>query len=170
MFLAHPLCTQITCHRKQVSSEGWEVPPGVLPCRTAPEPWWASIFTLAKVWADPKVRPMGAPGSYQLSTQSLGFLPQGSAAGASAPVFIPFSSLLLIHHLQLQQRSIWSRLWFFPVVTYGCETWTIKKAEHRKIDAFELWCWRRLLRIHWTARRSNQSILKEISPGVHWKD
>ena len=53
----------------------------------------------------------------------------------------------------------------FPVVTYGCETWTVRKTEHRRIDAFELWCWRRLLRVPWTARRSNQSILKEISPG-----
>ena len=53
----------------------------------------------------------------------------------------------------------------FPVVMYGCDSWTIKKAEHRRIDAFELWCWRRLLRVPWTARRSNQSILKEISPG-----
>ena len=53
----------------------------------------------------------------------------------------------------------------FPVVTYGCESWTIKKAERRRIDAFELWCWRRLLRVPWTTRRSNQSILKEISPG-----
>ena len=53
----------------------------------------------------------------------------------------------------------------FPVVMYGCENWTMKKAEHRKIDAFELWCWRRLLRVPWTARRSIQSILKEISPG-----
>ena len=53
----------------------------------------------------------------------------------------------------------------FPVVMYGCESWTVKKAERRKIDAFELWCWRRLLRVPWTARRSNQSILKEISPG-----
>ena len=52
----------------------------------------------------------------------------------------------------------------FPVVMYGCESWTIKKAEHQKIDAFELWCWRRLLRVPWTARRSNQSILKEVSP------
>ena len=52
----------------------------------------------------------------------------------------------------------------FPVVTYRCESWTVKKAEHRRIDAFELWCWRRLLRVPWTARRSNQSILKEISP------
>ena len=53
----------------------------------------------------------------------------------------------------------------FPVVMYGCESWTVKKAERRRIDAFELWCWRRLLRVPWTARRSNQSILKEISPG-----
>ena len=53
----------------------------------------------------------------------------------------------------------------FPVVMYGCESWTVKKAEGRRIDAFELWCWRRLLRVPWTARRSNQSILKEISPG-----
>ena len=52
----------------------------------------------------------------------------------------------------------------FPVVMYGCESWTIKKAEHRRIDAFELWCWRRLLKVLWTARRSNQSILQEISP------
>ena len=52
----------------------------------------------------------------------------------------------------------------FPVVMYGCESWTIKKVKHQRIDAFELWCWRRLLRVHWTARRSNQSILKEISP------
>ena len=54
----------------------------------------------------------------------------------------------------------------FPVVMYGCESWTIKKAEHLRIDAFELWCWRRLLRVPWAARRSNQSILKEISPGI----
>ena len=53
----------------------------------------------------------------------------------------------------------------FPVVMYGCENWTVKKAEHQRIDAFELWCWRRLLRVPWTARSSNQSILKEISPG-----
>ena len=54
----------------------------------------------------------------------------------------------------------------FPVVRYGSESWTVKKAEHRRIDAFEMWCWRRLLRVPWTARRSNQSILKEISPGI----
>ena len=56
-------------------------------------------------------------------------------------------------------------LWFFPVVMYRCESWTIKKAERQRTDAFELWCWRRLLRVPWSARKSNQSILKEISPG-----
>ena len=63
--------------------------------------------------------------------------------------------------------SLWNfnQLWVLPVVMYGCESWTVKKAEHRRLDAFELWCWRRLLRVPWTARRSNQSILKEISPG-----
>ena len=58
-----------------------------------------------------------------------------------------------------------ARALVFPVVMYGCESWTIKKAEHQGIDAFKLWCWRRLLRVPWTTRRSNQSILKEISPG-----
>ena len=57
----------------------------------------------------------------------------------------------------------------FPVVMYGCDHWTVKKAERRRIDAFELWCWRRRLRVSWTARRSNQSILKEISPGCSWE-
>ena len=58
----------------------------------------------------------------------------------------------------------------FPVFMYGCESWTIKKAEHRKIDAFELWYWRRLLRVPWMGRRSNQCILKEITLNIHWKD
>ena len=62
------------------------------------------------------------------------------------------------------QRSIQVKTMVFPVVMYGCESWTIKKAEHQRTDAFELWCWRRLLRVPWTARRSNQSILREISP------
>ena len=57
------------------------------------------------------------------------------------------------------------KVMIFPVVMYGCDSWTIKKAERRRIDAFELWCWKRLMRVPWTARRSNQSILKEISPG-----
>ena len=66
----------------------------------------------------------------------------------------------------LTHQDTWaSSVMDFPVVMYGCESWTIKKAEHRRINAFELWCWRRLLRVPWTARRSNQYILKEISPG-----
>ena len=64
--------------------------------------------------------------------------------------------------------TIWAMV--FPIVMYGCESWTIKKAERWRIDAFELWCWRRLLRVPWTARRSNHSILKEISPENNWKD
>ena len=68
-----------------------------------------------------------------------------------------------IHTLSTKFRLV--KAVVFPVVTYGCASWTIKKAEHRRIDAFEFWCWRRLLRVPWTARRANQSILKEISPG-----
>ena len=64
----------------------------------------------------------------------------------------------------LDNKGLSSQTMVFPIVMYGCDCWTIKKAEHRRIDAFELWCWRRLLRVPWTARRSNQFILKEISP------
>ena len=64
----------------------------------------------------------------------------------------------------LSTKVHWAKAMVFPVVTYGCDSWTIKKAEHWKTDAFKLWCWRRLLRVPWTARRSNQSILKEINP------
>ena len=67
------------------------------------------------------------------------------------------------HYFTSKGPSSQTMTLFFPLVIYGCESWTINKAEHWKIDAFELWCWRRLLRVPWTARRSNQSILKEIS-------
>ena len=73
-------------------------------------------------------------------------------------------SLLKGRDITLPTKVYLIKAMFFPVVMYGCESWTIKKAEHQRIDAFELWCWRRLLRVLWTARRSNQSILKEISP------
>ena len=73
-------------------------------------------------------------------------------------------SILKIRDFTLPTKDRLVKAMVLPVVTYGCESWTIKKAEHRGIDAFELWCWRRLLRVSWTARRSNQSILKEISP------
>ena len=73
-------------------------------------------------------------------------------------------SILKSRDITLSRKVHLVKAMVFPVVMYGCEIWTIKKAEHQRIDAFELWCWRRLLRVHWTARRSNQSILKEISP------
>ena len=73
-------------------------------------------------------------------------------------------SILKSRHITLPTKVHKVKTMVFPVVTYGCESWTIKKAERQRIDAFELWCWRRLLRVSWTARRSNQSILKEISP------
>ena len=73
-------------------------------------------------------------------------------------------SILKSRDITLPTKVCSVKAMVFPVVMYGCESWTIKKAEHRRIDAFELWCWRRLLRVPWTARRSNQSILKEISP------
>ena len=72
-------------------------------------------------------------------------------------------SILKSRHITLPTNVHLGKAMIFPVVTYGCESWTIKKAEHRRFDAFELWCWRRLLRVPWTPRRSNQSILKEIS-------
>jgi len=75
-------------------------------------------------------------------------------------------SILKSRDITLQTKVYLVKAMVFPVVIYGCESWTVKKAEHRRIDAFELWCWRRLLRVPWTARRSNQSILKGISPDV----
>ena len=74
-------------------------------------------------------------------------------------------SILKSRDITLPTKVCLVKAMVFPVVIYGCESWTVKKAEHGRIDAFELWCWRRLVRVPWTARRSNQSILKEISPG-----
>ena len=74
-------------------------------------------------------------------------------------------SILKSRDITLPTKVCLVKAMIFPVVMYGCKSWTLKKAEHGRIDAFELWCWRRLLRVPWTARRSNQSILKEISPG-----
>ena len=74
-------------------------------------------------------------------------------------------SILKSRDITLPTKVHLAKAMVFPVVMYGYENWTVKKAERRRIDAFELWCWRRLLRVHWTARKSKQSILKEISPG-----
>ena len=80
-------------------------------------------------------------------------------------VMTNLNSILKSRDIRFSTKVHLAKATVFPVVMYGCETWTIKKAERRRIDAFELWCWRRLLRVPWTARRSNLSILKEISPG-----
>ena len=79
-------------------------------------------------------------------------------------VMTNLDSILKSRHVTLLTKVQLVKAMVFPIVMYGCESWTIKKAERRRIDAFELWCWRRLLRVSWTARRSNQSILKELSP------
>ena len=79
-------------------------------------------------------------------------------------VMTNLDSILKSRDITLPTKILLAKAMVFPVVMYGCETWTVKKAEHRRIDAFEQWCWRRLLRVPWTVRRSNQSILKEISP------
>ena len=80
-------------------------------------------------------------------------------------VMTDLDSILKSRDITLPTKVCLVKAMVFPVVRYGCESWTVKKAEHRRIDAFELWCWRKLLRVPWTARRSNHSILKEISPG-----
>ena len=79
-------------------------------------------------------------------------------------VMTNLDSILKSRDITLPTKVCLIKAMVFPIVMYGCESWTIKKAEHQRIDAFELWCWRRPLRVSWTARRSNQSILKEISP------
>ena len=81
-------------------------------------------------------------------------------------VMTNLDSILKTRDITLPTKVRLVKAMVFPVVMYGCESWTVKKAECRRIDAFELWCWRRLLRVPWRARRSNQSILKEISPGI----
>ena len=80
-------------------------------------------------------------------------------------VMTDLDSMLKSRDITLPTKVCLVKAMVFPVVKYGCESWTVKKSEHQRIDAFELWCWRRLLRVPWTARRPNQSILKEIGPG-----
>ena len=85
-------------------------------------------------------------------------------------VMTNLDSILKSRDITLPTKVHLVKAMVFPAVMYGCESWTIKKAEHQRIDAFQLWCWRRLFRVPWTARRSNQSILKGSVLGVHWKD
>ena len=100
--------------------------------------------------------PGGLP---SMGSQRVGHDWSNLAAAAAADSILKSRDITLPTKVHLVKAMV------FPVVMYGCESWTIKKAEHRRIDAFEVWCWRRLLRVPWTARRLNQSILKEISPG-----
>ena len=85
-------------------------------------------------------------------------------------VMTNLDSILKSRDISLPTKVRLVKAMVFPVVTYGCESWTVKKAERQKIDAFELWCWRRLLRVPWTARKSNQSILRKSILSIHWKD
>ena len=103
----------------------------------------------------------GAPKSLQMVIAALKLKDAYSLEGVKTNL----DSILKSRDTTLPTKVRLVKTMVFPVVMYGCESWTMKKTEHRSIDAFEPWCWRRLLRVPWTARRSNQSILKEISPG-----
>ena len=121
---------------------------------------------MAKQWKQWDTLFWGAPKSLQIdySHEIKRCLFLGSKA------MINLDSILKSRDITLPTQVHLVKAMVFPVVMYGCESWTIKKAERGRIDTIELWCWRRLLRVPWTARRSSQSILREISPGVHWKD
>ena len=105
----------------------------------------------------------GAPKSLQMATAAMKLKDTYLLLGRK--VMTNLDSILKSRDITLSIKVHLVKAMVFPIVMYGCECWTIKKAEHRRIDAFELWCWKRLLRVPWTARRSNQAILKEISPG-----
>ena len=117
-----------------------------------------SRFSRVRLCVTPQMAAHQAP-------PSLGFSRQGHWSGSPLPSpRTNLDSILKRRDITLSTKVRLVKAMVFPVVTYGCESWTIKKAECQRIDAFELWCWRRLLRVPWTARRSNQSILKEINP------
>ena len=105
---------------------------------------------------------LGAPKSLQMVIAAMKLK---DAYSFGRKVMTKLDSILKSRDIILSTKVHLVKATVFPMVMYGCESWTIKKAEHQRIDAFELWCWKRLLRVPWTARRSNQSILKEISPG-----
>ena len=114
--------------------------------------WWEQCQTLC--W--------GAPKSLQMVIAAMKLK---DAYSSGRKVMTNLDRILKSRDITLSTKVRPVKAMVFPVVMYGCERWTIKKAEHRRTDPFEVWCWRRLLRVPWTARRSNQSILKEISPG-----
>ena len=106
---------------------------------------------------------LGAPKSLQMVTAAMKLKESYSL---EEKLLTNLDSIFKSRDITLPTKVCLVKAMVFPVVMYGCESWTVKKTEHRRIDAFELWCWRRLLRVPWTARRSNQSILKEINPGI----
>ena len=114
---------------------------------------WLTLF-----WEDSKITE-DSEGSHEIKSSLL----------LGRKVMTNLDSIFKTRDITLPKKVHLVKAMVFPVVMYGCESWTVKKAEHQKIDAFELWCWKRLLRVPWTARRSNQSILKEISPGCSLK-
>ena len=122
----------------------------IVSCQMMEKQWkqWETIFLDSKITVD---------GDYSHEIKRHLFLERKAMTN--------LDSILKSRDITLSTKVCLFKAMIFPVVTYGCESWTIKKAECQRIDAFELWYWRRLLRVPWTARRSNQSILKEISPG-----
>ena len=113
---------------------------------------------MGKQWKQCQTLFLGAPKSLQMVTAAMKLKDAYSLEGK-------LDSILKSRDITLPTKVRLVKAMVFPVVMYGCESWTVKKAERQRIGALELWCWRRLLRVPWTARRSNQSILKEISPG-----
>ena len=118
---------------------------------------------MGKQWKQCQTSFFWAPKSLQMVTAAMKLK---DALFLGRKVMTNLDSILKSRAITLSTKVHLVKAMVFPVVTYGCESWTVKKAERRRIDAFELWCWRRLLRVPWTAGRSNQSILKEINPGV----
>ena len=117
---------------------------------------------MEKQWKQCQTLFWGAPKLLQLVIAAMNLK---DAYSLGRKVMTNLDSILKSRDITLPTNVCLVKAMVFPVVMYGCESWTVKKAEHGRIDAFELWCWRRLLRVPWTVRRSNQSILKEISPG-----
>ena len=113
-------------------------------------------------WRSPETEELG--GLPSMGSHRVGRNWSNLAAAAAADSILKSRDITLSTKVHLVKAMV------FPVVMYGCESWTIKKAEHWRIDVFELWCWRRLLRVPWTERRSNQSILKKSVLNIHWKD
>ena len=117
---------------------------------------------MGKQWKQCQTLFWGAPKSLQMVTAAMKLKDAYSLEGKLSNLDSIFKS----RDITLPTKVHLVKAMFFPVVMYGCESWTVKKAECQRIDPFEVWCWRRLLRVPWTARRSNKSILKEISPGI----